>query len=280
MRTKPVRTSANLLYVALAAAHAAGRVHLRRLNRVNVKRKANALDLVTEADQESERAIIRKLKRTFPDHAILAEESGASSRQSEHRWIIDPLDGTTNFAHGFPQFCVSIAYECRGRLELGVVFDALKHELFFAVRGRGARLNGRPIHVSATASLDRALLATSLPYDQRERRNFYLGFWEAFMMRTEGVRHAGSAVLDLCYAVCGRVDGLWNFGLRPWDIAAGALIVTEAGGRVTNLEGGALDLGGRHIMATNRKLQRAMRETIMKAWPEAVLREVEGGAAP
>src|SRR5690348_459623 len=160
MRTRPVPTSARLEQVALGAARAAGRIHLRRLSRIRITRKTNAIDLVTEADRESEQAVIRTLGRAFPDHAILAEESGASARHSFHRWIIDPLDGTTNFAHGFPQFCVSIAYEHRGRLELGVVFDALKRELFVAARGRGARLNGRPIHVSATPALDRALLAT------------------------------------------------------------------------------------------------------------------------
>jgi myo-inositol-1(or 4)-monophosphatase len=185
------------------------------------------LDLVTEADRESERAVIRTLSRAFPDLAILAEESGANARRSEHRWIIDPLDGITNFAHRFPQFCVSIAYEHSGRLELAVVYDALKRELFVAARGRGARLDGRPTHVSATPSLDHALLATALPYDQRERRNFYLTFWEAFMMRTQGVRHTGSAVLNLCYVACVPVDALWEFGLWPWEVAAGALIVTR-----------------------------------------------------
>lgn len=280
MRTNPVPTSARLEQVALRAAHAAGRIHLRRLSRIKVTRKTNAIDLVTEADRESERAVIRTLNRAFPEHAILAEESGANARHSAHRWIIDPLDGTTNFAHGFPQFCVSIAYERRGRLELAVVFDALKRELFVAVRGRGARLNGRPIHVSATPSLDRALLATGFPYDRRERRNFYFTFWEAFMMRTQGVRRTGSAALDLCYVACGRVDAFWEFGLRPWDVAAGALIVAEAGGRVTNLDGSALDLDARKILASNRKLHRAMRETIAKAWPEADRREAEGRAAP
>lgn len=280
MRTRPVPTSAKLEQVALRAARAAGRIHLQRLSRIRVTRKTNAIDLVTEADHESERAVIQTLSRAFPEHAILAEESGANAQQSEHRWIIDPLDGTTNFAHGFPQFCVSIAYERRGRVELAVVFDALKRELFVAARGRGARLNARPIHVSVTPSLDGALLATGFPYDRRERRNFYFTFWEAFMMRTQGVRRTGSAALDLCYVACGRVDAFWEFGLRPWDVAAGALIVAEAGGRVTNMDGAALDFEARNILASNGRLHRAMRGTIAKAWPEADRRQSEGRAAP
>ena len=160
------------------------------------------------------------------------------------------------------------------------MFDALKSELFVAARGRGARLNGRPIHVSATRSLDLALLATGFPYDRRERRNFYFAFWEAFMMRTQGVRRTGSAALDLCYVACGRIDAFWEFGLRPWDVAAGALIAAEAGGRVTNLDGTALNLEARKILASNGKLHRAMRDTIAKAWPEADRREAENRAAP
>lgn len=266
--------------VALRAARAAGRIHLQRLSRSKVTSKTNPIDLVTEADRESEQAVIRTLGRAFPDHAILAEESGANARLSEHRWIIDPLDGTTNFAHGFPQFCVSIAYERRGRVQLAVVFDALKRELFVAARGRGARLNARPIHVSTTPSLDLALLATGFPYDRRERRNFYFTFWEAFMMRTQGVRRTGSAALDLCYVACGRVDAFWEFGLRPWDVAAGALIVAEAGGRATNLDGTGLNLEARKILASNGKLHRAMRDTIAKVWPEADRREAEDRPAP
>src|SRR5579864_6868964 len=152
MRAKAAPTPAKLEQVALSAARAAGRVHLQRLSRIKVTRKTNAIDLVTEADHESERAVIRPLNRAFPGHAILAEESGANARTSEHRWIIDPLDGTTNFAHGFPQFCVSIAYERRGRLEFGVVYDPLKKECFIAHRGHGARLNGKPIRVSTMPS--------------------------------------------------------------------------------------------------------------------------------
>lgn len=266
--------------MALTAARAAGRVHLRRLSRIKVSRKTNAIDLVTEADREAEAAVIATITRTFPDHAILAEESGANARQSVQRWIIDPLDGTTNFAHSFPQFCVSIAYERRGRVELGVIFDALKRELFVAARGRGARLNGRRIHASKTPALDLALLSTGFPYDRRERRHFYLTFWEAFMMRTQGVRRTGSAALDLCYVACGRTDAFWEFGLHPWDVAAGALMVSEAGGRVSNADGSRLDLGGRQILATNGRLHRAMRATIANAWPEAERRLAEARPAP
>ncbi|HZO82808.1 MAG TPA: inositol monophosphatase family protein [Candidatus Binataceae bacterium] len=267
-------------HVALAAARAAGRVHLRRLSRISVSRKSSSIDLVTEADREAEAAVIAIISRAFPDHAILAEESGANAQRSAQRWIIDPLDGTTNFAHGFPQFCVSIAYERRGRVELGVVFDALKRELFVAARGRGARLNGKRIRVSRTPALEFALLATGFPYDRRERRHFYLTFWEAFMMRTQGVRRTGSAALDLCYVACGRVDAFWEFGLHPWDVAAGALVVTEAGGRVTNADGSRLDLGGRQILASNGRLHRAMRATILKAWPEAERRLAEARPTP
>jgi myo-inositol-1(or 4)-monophosphatase len=266
--------------VALRAARAAGRIHLRRLSRTSVTRKTNSIDLVTEADGESEQAVIRTLRGAFPGHAILAEESGASTEQSVHRWIIDPLDGTTNFAHGFPQFCASIAYERKGRVELGVILDAFKRELFVAARGRGARVNSRPIHVSKTPTLDLALLATGFPYDRRERRNFYLTFWEAFMMRTQGVRRTGSAALDLCYVACGRVDAFWEFGLRPWDVAAGALIVAEAGGRVSNADGSPLDIDARNIVASNGRVHHAMLATLATAWPEAQRRQAEARPAP
>ncbi|MGH7934395.1 MAG: inositol monophosphatase family protein [Candidatus Binataceae bacterium] len=255
--------------VALRAARAAGRIHLKRLSRITVQRKSNAIDLVTEADREAEAAVIEVLQRAFPTHAVLAEESGASAHQSEHRWIIDPVDGTTNFAHGFPQFCVSIAYERRGRLQAGIIFDAYKKECFVALRGKGARLNGKPIRVSRNPTLDAALLSTGFPYDRRERRRYYLAFWEAFMMCTQGVRRTGSAALDLAYVACGRTDAFWEFGLRQWDVAAGALIVEEAGGRVSNMDGSPLDLGGAQIIATNNRLHQAMIDAIAAARPEA-----------
>lgn len=261
--------------VAVRAARAAGRIHAKRLLRINVTRKSNAIDLVTEADHESEAAVIEILQRSLPTHAILAEEGGGTAMAGEHRWIIDPLDGTTNFAHGFPQFCVSIAYERRGRLHTAVIFDAFKKELFVARRGKGARLNGKPIKVTRAPSLDMALLATGFAYDRRERRRFYLSFWEAFMLRTHGVRRTGSAALDLAWVACGRTDAFWEFGLKPWDIAAGALIVEESGGHVSNMDGSALDLSGGNIIASNGRLHQQMIETIAETRPEAERRHAE-----
>ena len=279
-------TNEEIEKVAIRAARAAGRVHMKRLNHISVARKTNAIDLVTEADRESEAAAIEVLQRAFPAHAILAEESGASTTVSEHRWIIDPLDGTTNFAHDYPQFCVSIAYLRRDRVQAGVIFDAFKRELFVARRGGGARLNGKPIRVTRTASLDSSLLVSGFPYDRRERRRFYLAYWEGFMMRTHGVRRSGSAALDLAWVACGRADAFWEFGLKPWDIAAGALLITEAGGRVTNIDGTELDLAGAQIVASNGRIHQPMLEAMAAIRPEAerrhaaMLREEAGESAP
>jgi myo-inositol-1(or 4)-monophosphatase len=262
--------------VAIQAARAAGRIHLKRLSHTNISRKSNAIDLVTEADHESEAAVIGVLQRAFPDHAILAEEGGGSSNGAgEHRWIIDPLDGTTNFAHSFPQFCVSIGYERRGRIQLAVIFDAFKRELFVARRGAGANLNHKPIHVSHVRTLDMSLLTTGFPYDRRERRRFYLCFWEAFMLRTHGVRRTGSAALDLAWVACGRVDAFWEFGLKPWDVAAGSLLVEEAGGRVSNMDGTKLNINAAQIIASNGRLHQQMVETLAAIRPEAERRHAE-----
>ncbi|HTT74556.1 MAG TPA: inositol monophosphatase family protein [Candidatus Binataceae bacterium] len=261
--------------VALRAARAAARVHLKWLSRTSVTRKSNSIDLVTEADQQAEATVIDILQRAFPTHAILAEESGTNAHQSEHRWIIDPLDGTTNFAHGYPQFCVSIAYEYRGKVRVAIILDSFKKECFVAQRGRGAHLNGKAIHVSPIATLDSSLLATGFPYDRRERRHYYLTFWEAFMMRVQGVRRTGSAALDLAYAACGRTDGFWEFGLKPWDVAAGALIVEEAGGLVSNMDGSPLDLAGGQIVASNGRLHQPIIEVLATTRAEAERRQAE-----
>jgi len=261
--------------VALRAARAAGRIHLKRLSRITISRKSNSLDLVTEADRESEAEVIAMIHRAFPTHAILAEESGPSRHESDHLWIVDPLDGTTNFAHGFPMFCVSIAYQRRGRTQFGVVYDAFRKEWYVAERGRGATLNGKPIRVSTTESLGNSLLATGFPYDRRERRRFYLTFWEAFMLRTQGVRRTGAAALDLAYVACGRTDGFWEFGLKPWDVAAGGLLIDEAGGRISNMDGSGLDIHGGNLVASNGNLHRPMIEAISGARPLAEQRQLE-----
>ena len=263
--------------VAIRAARAAGRIHLKRLSHTSISRKSNAIDLVTEADHESEAAVIDVVQRAFPDHSIVAEEGSGGTPQlaSDHRWIIDPLDGTTNFAHGYPQFCVSIAYERRGRAQLGVIFDAFKRELFVARRSGGAWLNRKPIAVSHVRALDMSLLATGFPYDRRERRRFYLCFWEAFMLRTHGVRRTGSAALDLAWVACGRVDAFWEFGLKPWDVAAGSLLVEEAGGQVSNLDGTMLDISAAQILATNARLHQQMLEALAAIRPEAERRHAE-----
>lgn len=261
--------------VAIRAARAAGRVHLQRLRRINVSRKSSEIDLVTEADREAEAAVIGIIQRAFPDHAILAEESGLTARSSVHRWIIDPLDGTTNYAHAFPSFCVSIAYERKGRLEFGIVFDALHRECFTARRGKGAFLNGKRIRVSGTPTLGAALIGTGFPYDRRQRRRFYLCFWENFMMRAQGVRRTGAAALDLGNLACGRLDAFWEFGLKPWDVAAGSLIVCEAGGRVTNMDGMHLDLAAGQILASNGLVHDEVLEVIRVTFPEAERRHAE-----
>jgi myo-inositol-1(or 4)-monophosphatase len=211
-----------------------------------------AIDLVTPVDRESERRIVTILKRNFPGHSILAEEETDLFRaKSCYRWIVDPLDGTTNFVHSYPQFCVSIALEREGEVILGLVYDPLRRECFSAIRGEGATLNGNVIKVSAVDELDKALLATGFPYDRREQADYYLEFFKAFMIRTQGIRRSGSAALDLCYLACGRLDGFWELKLRPWDTAAASLIVEEAGGKLSDFVGNEFSIWGTETLASN-----------------------------
>src|SRR2546423_3658614 len=233
-----------LLNFAIQTARDAGRLLAERFGRALKISNKSELDLVTESDLASERLIIDRIKTHYPRHAILAEESGASEpadreKESDRRWIIDPLDGTTNYAHGYPCFCVSIGLEHKGRSEIGVVYDPIRDEMFAAERGRGAALNGRRISVSRTMNLSAALLCTGFPYDVRQRNEFARHFAN-FIMAAQGVRRDGAAALDLAYVAAGRFDGFWEEGLKPWDVAAGALIVEEAGGRVSHYQGGAL----------------------------------------
>ncbi len=211
-------------------------------------------DLVTAADRASEALIRERLAKQFPSHDVLGEEQGLNDRGSEYRWYVDPLDGTTNFAHGYPVFCVSMALEHRsgagGKRVAGVVYDPTRDEMFAAEHGKGAHLNGKPIKVSKTAQLKECLVATGFPSHKRHK-NPNIHFYHQITLRTHGVRRAGSAALDLCCVASGRFDGFWEFNLNPWDTAAGVLIVEEAGGRVSRFDGSAFLLDSRQTLASN-----------------------------
>lgn len=242
----------NFLAVAWEAANAAGALIRENWQRPAEIKYKGPIDLVTSVDRDSERCIVDILRRNFPRHSILAEEqTELAGEQKGYRWIVDPLDGTTNFAHGYPHFCVSIALEVDGDVLLGLVYDPIKRECFRAVKGQPATLNGAAIRVSDVNELDKSLLATGFPYDRREKADEYLAFFKAFMTRSQGIRRNGSAALDLCYVACGRVDGFWEFKLRPWDIAAGALIVVQAGGRLSDFSGNPFSIWGNETLATN-----------------------------
>jgi myo-inositol-1(or 4)-monophosphatase len=245
--------------VAIDAARDAGRLlraEFRGSRRIAFK--GASTNLVTEMDERAEELIVGRLGQAFPDDTILAEERGAATGRSGRRWIVDPLDGTTNYAHGVAIYCVSIALEVGRRIELGVAYDPSLDELHVAERGRGATVNGERLAVSSTATLDASLLATGFPYNIRETRDTNLKEYAAFALRCRGVRRLGSAVLDLAWVAAGRLDGFWELRLGPWDVAAGRLFVEEAGGRVTNLEGGALDLDAPAVVASNGRIHDAM----------------------
>ncbi len=216
---------------------------------VKVEYKGDA-DLVTVADRKSEALIRERIRQHWPSHDILGEEGGLQDTGSEFRWYVDPLDGTTNFAHGFPVFCVSLALEYRGRIIAGVIFDPTRDELFAAGKGNGATLNQRRIQVSKIANLAECLVATGFPSHKRHK-NPNIFFYHQITLRTHGVRRAGSAALDLCCVASGRFDGFWEFNLHSWDTAAGVLIVEEAGGKVTDFGGGPFQLNSRETLASN-----------------------------
>jgi myo-inositol-1(or 4)-monophosphatase len=252
------------LATAVEGALIAGRIQ-RRYFRTNITvEKKGPIDLVTAADLEVEQAFRRLIASRFPSHAVLGEESAADPEDSRrsHRWIIDPVDGTTNFAHGLALFCVSIALEIDGQLEVGVVYDPVANELFTAERGQGARCNGERIHVSDRSTLIDGMLVTGFPYSVRDQPATQVAVFTAFLRTARAVRRLGSAALDLCYVAAGRFDGFWEVQLNPWDFAAGVLIVTEAGGRVTDYAGRPLKMVSGQIVASNNSLHSAMLETI------------------
>lgn len=245
----------------LEALARAGKILRASLADRRVIAKKSELSLVTAADKAAEEAILDLLGKRFPDHATLTEESPPRG-SSPSRWIIDPLDGTTNFAHTFPVACVSIAFEHEGRLEIGGVLDPFRDELFLAERGGGATLNGKPIAVSPTRTLSESLLATGFPYDRRERPDEYLAVFKTFMMKAHGIRRTGAAALDLCYVAAGRFDGFWELKLNPWDKAAAMVILEEAGGRLSNFSGEPLTLEEIQNVATNNLIHGEMLEAL------------------
>jgi myo-inositol-1(or 4)-monophosphatase len=246
--------------VAVDAARAAGRLLVDELSRARrIAYKGSPTNLVTEMDQRAEALILERLRGAFPDDATLAEEQGATAGRSDRRWIVDPLDGTTNYAHGLPIFAVSIALQAAGRLVLGVVYDPTRDEMFVAEHGGGAALNDTAIHVSSTPTVGESLLVTGFPYNIRETADTNLAEYAAFSVRARAVRRLGSAVIDLAYVACGRFDGFWELRLGTWDVAAGAVLVEEAGGRVTGVDGKPLDVDAPTLLATNGRIHPEMR---------------------
>ncbi|HUO81715.1 MAG TPA: inositol monophosphatase family protein [Gammaproteobacteria bacterium] len=257
---------APLLNIAVRAARRAGDIivrHLGRLESLEVASKSRN-EFVTQVDRLAEQDIVQTIRHSYPDHGILAEEGGRhDGRDSEFLWIIDPLDGTTNFIHGFPVFSVSVALQHRGRLEHGVIYDPLRQELFTASRGEGAQLDGRRIRVSRTERMERALIGTGFPYRSKGQWvDQYFDMLRAVMDLAAGVRRPGSAALDLACVAAGRFDGFWEFGLQPWDIAAGVLLIREAGGLVGGLTGADDFHDTGNIVAGNPKIYAALLETI------------------
>ncbi|MEM8982860.1 MAG: inositol monophosphatase family protein [Pseudomonadota bacterium] len=245
-----------LVNIAVGAARQAGSLLLRSQKRVDTLKvhSKGRNDWVTEADIAAEQVIIEHIHKHYPDHAILGEESGALG-ESDHVWIIDPLDGTTNFIHGFPVFAVSIGIQVKGRLEHGVVYDPMRDEIFSASRGEGAQLDGRRIRVSGARKLDEALVGTGFPYrEDQDGDDRYVRQLQRVLTRTAGVRRPGAAALDLAYVAAGRLDGFWEYHLKPWDIAAGAVLIREAGGIVTAIDGGDDFLEPGHVLAASAKL--------------------------
>ncbi len=251
-----------MFQLAQATAKMAGRLimeHFGPHQRVDHK---GEIDLVTEIDRRSEKAIVKAIRSAYPDHLILTEEGPGRGGDGPFRWIVDPLDGTTNYAHGFPYFCVSIALEKEAEIALGAIYNPVLDEMFAARRGHGATLNGKKLTVSRTRQLTDSLLATGFPYDIRRSQINNLDHFGRFAMRAQAIRRAGSAALDLCYVAAGRFDGFWEMKLAPWDVAVGGLMVAEAGGLVTDFSGGPFRIDGRQILASNGEIHGQMKEVL------------------
>jgi myo-inositol-1(or 4)-monophosphatase len=251
-------------------AREAGGLLMSYFGKVAIEYKGDA-DLVTVADRSSEKLIVEQIRRRWPDHDLIGEEGSRNETGSDYRWYIDPLDGTTNFAHGYPVFCVSMALEHRGERIAGVIYDPNRDEMFAAEKGSGSRLNGATIRVSRTPRLQESLVATGFPSHKRHK-NPNIHFYHQLTLRSHGVRRAGSAALDLCYVSCGRYDAFWEFNLNPWDTAAGVLIVQEAGGTVTNFSGQPFSIDSRQVLASNS----ITHEELLHEFKEIFAGRVEG----
>jgi len=253
-----------MLNTAVKAARKAGSIITRAsfdLEKLTVRSKQQK-DYVSEVDHAAEDAILSVLREAYPDHAILAEESGRSDAKSEYLWVVDPLDGTTNFLHGFPQYCVSIGMLHKGVPTQGVIFDPNRNELFTATRGVGAYLNDKRIRVSKTDRLEAALMGTGFPFREVSNIDDYIRMMRNIMLATSGIRRPGAAALDLAWVAAGRIDGFWEIGLSPWDMAAGALLVREAGGLIGDLEGNDTFMESGRVVASNAKLFSAILQTL------------------
>lgn len=251
--------------VATEAAKQAGAVLHERFGHVRHIMKKGEIDLVTDADLKSESLILQALSSHFPEDNILSEEKGDQNQPSARRWLVDPLDGTTNFAHGFPFYCVSIALEIGRELVVGVVYNPYMNELFQAASGKGAWLNGEPIHTSGTRNIGEALLGTGFPYDIHQRSEKVLDLFRRMILVAQGVRRAGSAALDLCYVAAGRLDGFWEQSLKPWDTAAGCVILREAGGILSTFDGREYTPYENTIVGSNLYIYEQMMSVIKEA---------------
>ena len=257
--------------IGIKAAYEGGNVLVENLGSIHsIEYKGDIINIVTNVDKESENRILDVILKEYPTHQILTEERGIVG-VSDYKWIIDPLDGTTNYAHTFPFFAVSIALEIKGEIVLGVVYNPVNNELFVSEKNGGAYLNGERISVSKVSELDKSLLATGFPYDRRRKAEEYLTFFKNFMKRSHGIRRTGAASLDLCYLAMGRIDGFWELKLSPWDTAAGVLIIEEGGGEVTDFFGNRFNIYLNNIVASNGRIHKEMLDVIRVSLEESKL---------
>jgi len=259
-----MKTDAPYLQVAIAAAKEAGRIQKLHLGQAHQVEYKGDIDLVTEVDRICEQAIVKVISDVFPDHDFISEESSFEDKRSPWKWIIDPLDGTTNYSHGYPFFCVSIGLEREGEARLGVVYAPVLDELFYAEKGKGAYLNGNRLSVSRVNILDRGFLVTGFPYDAREHVDLYLAYFRQFILKGFAIRRDGSAALNLSYVAAGRFDGYWELRLHPWDTAAGRLMVTEAGGKMTDFRGQPFRIYSDTMLGTNGSIHQEMLQAIQE----------------